>query len=46
MKGNAKLIEALNDVLTAKLTAINQHFIHIEEAQPCGHRFPGVVRAH
>jgi len=28
MKGNAKLIEALNDILTAELTAINQYFIH------------------
>ena len=28
MKGNAKLIEALNEVLTAELTAINQYFIH------------------
>ncbi len=28
MKGNAKIIEALNDVLTAELTAINQYFVH------------------
>jgi bacterioferritin len=28
MKGNAKLIDALNDVLTAELTAINQYFVH------------------
>jgi len=33
MKGNAKLIEALNDVLTAELTGINQYFIH---AKMCG----------
>jgi bacterioferritin len=28
MKGNAKIIEALNEILTAELTGINQYFIH------------------
>jgi bacterioferritin len=28
MKGNAAIIDALNDILTAELTAINQYFIH------------------
>ncbi len=28
MQGNAQVIEALNDVLTTELTAINQYFIH------------------
>ena len=30
MKGNSKVIEALQDVLSAELTAINQYFIHAE----------------
>ena len=28
MQGDAQIIEALNEVLTAELTAINQYFIH------------------
>ncbi|HEX2757701.1 MAG TPA: bacterioferritin [Thermoanaerobaculia bacterium] len=28
MKGNAKVIEILNDVLCAELTAVNQYFVH------------------
>lgn len=28
MKGNRKVIDALNDILTAELTGINQYFIH------------------
>jgi bacterioferritin len=28
MKGHPKIIDLLNDVLTAELTAINQYFIH------------------
>jgi bacterioferritin len=28
MKGNAKLLEALNEILTGELTAINQYFVH------------------
>lgn len=28
MKGNAKVIAALNDILTGELTGINQYFIH------------------
>ena len=33
MKGRDKIIELLNEVLTAELTAINQYFIH---AKMCG----------
>lgn len=28
MKGNTRLIEALNEILTAELTGINQYFVH------------------
>ena len=33
MQGDAQIIEALNDVLTAELTAINQYFVH---SKMCG----------
>jgi bacterioferritin len=34
MKGNEKVIELLNDLLTSELTAINQYFLH---ARLCEH---------
>lgn len=37
MKGNAKLIEALNEVLTAELTAIHQYFIHAMMCESWGY---------
>ncbi len=36
MKGNDKVIELLNEVLTAELTAINQYFIHAKMCQDWG----------
>jgi bacterioferritin len=38
MKGNAKVIEALNDVLTAELTGINQYFIHAKMCENWGYK--------
>lgn len=34
MKGNKKVIDALNEILTAELTGINQYFLH---AKMCRH---------
>jgi len=28
VKGEPEIIDALNDILTAELTAINQYFVH------------------
>ena len=37
MKGNDKVIELLNEVLTNELTAINQYFIHAKLCQDWGY---------
>jgi bacterioferritin len=37
MKGNAKLIKALNDLLAGELTAINQYFVHAEMCEDWGY---------
>lgn len=45
MKGDAKLIDALNDILTAELTGINQYFIHAKMCANWGYqRLAGVNR--
>jgi bacterioferritin len=47
MKGDRKVIEILNDVLTAELTAINQYFVHGEMCENWGYdRLHDVVRKH
>ncbi len=38
MKGNAQIIEALNDLLTAELTAINQYFVHAKMCENWGYK--------
>ncbi len=36
MKGDAKVIDLLNEILTAELTAINQYFLHAELCEHWG----------
>ena len=38
MQGNDQVLEALNDVLTAELTAINQYFIHYKMCANWGYK--------
>ena len=45
MKGNRDLIDALNDILTGELTAINQYFIHAKMCANWGyHRLAAANR--
>jgi bacterioferritin len=46
MKGDSKLIEALNEILTGELTGINQYFIHAMMCENWGYeRIAEKVRA-
>ncbi len=38
MQGDAQIIEALNEVLSAELTAINQYFIHHKMCENWGYQ--------
>ena len=45
MKGDKKLIEALNEVLTGELTGINQYFVHAKMCENWGYqRLAEVIR--
>jgi bacterioferritin len=47
MKGDKKIIDILNDVLTAELTAINQYFVHGEMCENWGYlRLQHAIRQH
>jgi bacterioferritin len=41
MHGDPRIIEALNDVLTAELTAVNQYFIHAKMSSSWGYERRG-----
>lgn len=38
MQGNAEIVELLNEVLTAELTAVNQYFLHAKMCENWGYR--------
>lgn len=47
MRGDKKIIEILNDALTAELTAINQYFVHAEMCDNWGYdRLHHEIRKH
>jgi len=45
MKGNPKVLDALQEVLKAELTAINQYFVHAEMCENWGYkRLAGLIK--
>ncbi len=46
MKGNAQIIKALTEVLTAELTAINQYFIHARMCSNWGYNRLAAKKRH
>jgi bacterioferritin len=47
MKGDTKIIDILNDVLTSELTAISQYFVHSEMCENWGYkRLQDRIRKH
>lgn len=46
MKGDAKVISCLNDILRGELTAINQYFLHARMCQSWGYERIGKVIYH
>src|SRR5438128_5407647 len=47
MKGDKRIIDLLNEVLTSELTAINQYFVHAEMCENWGYeRLARVIRKH
>lgn len=46
MRGDPRVIELLNDVLTAELTAVNQYFIHAKLMDTWGYRRLGAYTRH
>ncbi len=45
MKGNDKVLELLNDVLTSELTAVNQYFVHAKMCRNWGYlRLADIIR--
>jgi bacterioferritin len=47
MQGDKKVIEILNETLTAELTAINEYFVHAEMCENWGYeRLSKVIRKH
>ena len=47
MKGDPKIIDVLNEVLTSELTAINQYFVHGEMCENWGYaKLHHIIRKH